>query len=135
MAVVREIMARVDLRSTRAEIGPDAEAMFDSPEREGKCPAPMGERDPQLWKALEDAAKNHRANRECGFRRHSDQPWQPEIRHAFLPDHVPGVNKNRGSEFFGFAPDGLQRRIIEVDGIEPAEMLVRVHMAANLRAS
>ena len=45
------------------------------------------------------------------------------------------MNKDRSAELFGGAPDGLKRGIIEIQRIEPAEMLIRVNVRADLRAA
>ena len=53
----------------------------------------MGEGNSQLWQPLKDATKNHRADGQGAFRRHTDQPWQPIFGHFFLAYHVPRVDK------------------------------------------
>ncbi len=101
----------------------------------GKRAAAVGESDAQFRETLEDAAENHRANRERSFSRHPDEPRQPVFRHAFLADHVPGMNEDGSVELFRRAPDGLKRSIIEIQGVDPAGVRICVHVRADLRAA
>ena len=109
--------------------------MLDAADGEWKRAAAVREGDAQLRKALEDAAENHRANRERSFGRHADEPRQPVFRHALLAKHVPWMNEDRSVELLGRAPDRLQRCVIEIQRIDAAEMLVRVDVGADLRAA
>ena len=109
--------------------------MFDSSDCEWKRAAAMGEGDAKFRKSLEDAAKNHRADRERRFGWHSDEPRQPVIRHALSAEHVPGVNEDRPAKLLGHTPDRLQRRIVQIQSVDATGVRVRVHVRANLRAA
>src|SRR4029077_15458836 len=91
--------------------------------------------DAQRRKPLEHASKNHRTNRERRFCWHGDQPRQPVFRHALATQHVPGMNKDRGIEFFSGAPDRLKRCVIEVQSIYASEMRIRINVRSDLRAT
>src|SRR5260370_8937749 len=106
--------------------------MFDSSDCEWKRAAAMGEGDAKFRKSLEDAAKNHRADRERRFGRHSDEPRQPVIRHALSAEHVPGVNEDRPAKLLDHTPDRLQRRILQLQVLESPADRFRVPMRANL---
>ena len=92
----------------------------------------MCKRDAQFRKAFEDAAEDHAADREAGFRRHSDQPRQPVFRHARLADHVPRMHEDRGVEFLRRLPDHVEPAIIQVPALWSVTMLVRIYMRADL---
>src|SRR6266446_3374665 len=92
----------------RNQIRADMKCVFDSSDREWERAAAMREGDAKFRKSLEHAAKNHRADRERRFGRHSDEPRQPVIRHALSAEHVPWVNEDRPAKLLGHTPDRLQ---------------------------
>ena len=49
--------------------------------------------------------------------------------------HVPWMNEHCRAELFGRAPDGLERRIVQIDTVDASGMRVRVHVRADLRAA
>src|SRR5436853_6281316 len=95
----------------------------------------MRESDPEFWKTLEDAAENHRTDRQRGLGRHADEPWQPVFRHALFAEHIPWMNEDRGAELFRRAPNRLKGSVVQVESVDAAEVRVRVHMRADLRAA
>ena len=88
--------------------------MLDAADREWKRAAAVGKSDAKIRKSLEDAAKDHRANRERSFGRHTNEPWQPIFRHPLFAEHVPGMNEDRRIELLGRGPDGLKGCIVEI---------------------
>ena len=88
--------------------------MLNAANREWERAAAMGKSHSQIREAFEDAAKDHRADRERGFGRHSNEPRQPVFRHPLFAEHVPGMNEDRRIKLLGRAPDGLKDCIVEV---------------------
>src|SRR5438552_8993898 len=108
---------------------------LDATDGEGKCAAAMSKPNTEFWESLEDAAENQRTNGKRRFSRHSDQPRQPIFRHALLAQHVPGMNKDRGVQFFSGAPHRLKKRIIEIQRVDAAGMRICIDMRSDLRAA
>src|SRR6266567_5162261 len=108
---------------------------LDTANGEGKCAPAMSKPDTEFWESLDDATENHGTNRNRRFSRHTDQPRQPIFRHAFLTEHVPGMNKDRCVQFFSGAPDRLKRRIIEIQSVDATGMRVRIDMRSDLRTA
>src|SRR4029077_19382787 len=95
----------------------------------------MSERNSKLGKAVEHAAKDHRADRQRSLGGAADKPRQPILRHTLFAKHVPGMNKDRSVEFFCRTPNRLKRSIIEVQRIDASRVRIRVHMRADLCAA
>src|SRR4029077_17387130 len=133
--VVSEITARTGAVFGRYNVRADMKRVIDPADSKWKRAAAVGERDTQSWEAFEDAAKNHRTDRERRLCRHGNQPGQPVFRHTIAAEHVPGMNKNRGLQFFGGVPNRLKRCIIEVQSIHASEIRIRVHVRPNLRTA
>src|SRR6478736_881436 len=109
--------------------------VIDASDGKWKRAAAVCKRDAQFRKSLEHASKNHGTNRERRFCRHANQPRQPVFRHALAAQHVPWMNKERGIEFFGGAPDRLKRCVIEVQSIYASEVRISIHVRSNLCAA
>src|ERR1700737_1220871 len=92
----------------------------------GEGTATMRKRYSQSWETLKYTAKNHGANGERCFGGHSDQPRHPQLRHAFLAHHVPGMNKNRGVQILSSFPNNIEGRMVEVTTIRTMAMIVRI---------
>src|SRR5438477_6498898 len=93
------------------------------------------ESDAQFRESLEDAAENHRTNGERSLSWHSDEPRQPIFWHAFLAEHVPGMNEDGSVELFRRAPNRLKRRIIEIQSIDASGVRICVHVRTDLCAA
>ena len=74
----------------------------------------MGESDSELWQALKYAAKNHGADGQRAFRRHTDQPWQPIFGHFFFAHHVPRVDEDGHIQVLTGFENGEKFRSVEV---------------------
>src|SRR5438045_3634675 len=112
-----EIVAWIRVVLRRNQIRSHMKRALDAANSERECAAAVSKRNTEFWKSLEDAAENQGTNRKRRFSRHTHQPWQPIFRHALLAEHVPGMNKDRGVQFFRGAPDRLKRRIIEIQSV------------------
>src|SRR6266571_6644149 len=108
---------------------------LDATDCSRKRSAAMSKADAEFWEPLKDAAENQGTNRKRGFGRHTDQPRQPIFLHALLAEHVPGMNKDRGVQFFSGAPHRLKRRIIEIQSIDATGMRICIDMRSDLRAA
>src|SRR5207248_1875189 len=107
--------------------------VLDAANCEWESAAAMSKGDAKFWEALEDAAEHHGANRQRSLSRHSNKPRQPVLRHALLSDHIPRMNKDRRTELFGRAPDRLERRVVQIQGIDASRMWVCVDVGSDLR--
>src|SRR5262249_5207239 len=109
--------------------------VIDAANGKWKRAAAVRKRDAQRGKPLQHAPKNHGTDCERRFCRHRDQPGQPVFRHTVAAEHVPGMNKDRGIEFFSGAPDRLKRCVIEVQSIYASELRIRINVRSDLRAA
>src|SRR4051812_47623058 len=100
-----EVAARVAVVVSCAQIRTNVKRVFNSANGEGNCTATMGKGNAKLRKSREDATEHHRTDGERRFRGHSDEPWQPILRHSLFAHHVPWMNENCGAELFGCAPN------------------------------
>src|SRR4029077_2800092 len=133
--VVSEITARTGAVFGRYNVRADMKRVIDPADSKWKRAAAVGERDTQSWEAFEDAAKNHRTNRQRRLCRHGDQPGQPVFRHTIAAEHVPGMNKDRSVKLLGGVPNRLKRCVIEVQRIYASELRICVHVRAYLSAT
>ena len=132
---MREVVSRVRLVVSRAQIWPHVEPVFDAADGERERAAAVSEGDTELRKPLEHTAEDHRADRERRLGWHTDEPGQPVFRHAFLSGHVPRMNEDGRAELLRGAPDRLQGRVVQVQSIDATEMRIGVDMRADLRAT
>src|SRR5215208_2752398 len=111
------------------------ECVIDAADGKGKRATAVRKRDAQGRKPLEHASKNHGTDRERRFCRHGDQPRQPVLWHTLATRHVPRMNKDRGIEFFGGAPDWLKRCVIKVQSVYSSEIWIRIDVRSDLGAT
>src|SRR4051812_34668945 len=110
------------------------ETMFNAPDSKRKCAPAVRESDAKFGKSLEDAAKNHRTNRERFFGRHTDEPRQPVFRHALFSEHVPWMHKDGSAELLGCTPDWLQRRVVQIQYVDATSMRIGINVRTDLHA-
>src|SRR5207245_11783152 len=97
-AWIRAVLHRDQVRS-------HMKRALDTANSERKCAAAVSECNAKRRKAVEHAAKNHRADGQRSLGGHTDEPGQPIFQHSLFAKHVPGNNKDSGEQFINSAPD------------------------------
>ena len=92
--------------------------MFDPPDREGERSAAVREGHAESRQPIQHAAQNQRADRKTRLGRHSHQPRQPVLLHAFLAEHFPRMNENRSVELRRCFQDRNHGRVVEVAAVD-----------------
>src|SRR5688572_22082198 len=72
--------------------------MFNTANGGRKRSTSMSEGNTKVWESFENTTKNHGANCQRCFSRHTNKPWQPIALHLFLSHHIPGMYKNGGTQ-------------------------------------
>ena len=113
-------VARAGRRGGGAEIRPHLVPLLDPAKRERERPAAVGERETQLGQTIQDTTEYHRADRQRRLGGHADEPRQPVLSHAVLPQHFPGVHEDRRVKRLCRLEDLEDRSVIEVGAVDVA---------------
>ncbi len=100
------------------QIRPAGVTVLEAADGVRKAATAVRKRDAQLRQFFQHAAKDHRADRQCGFRRHANQPGRPVFRHALAAEHFPGVHEDRGAQILCCGEHIEQRRFVEIQSVD-----------------
>src|SRR6266566_3970493 len=128
----RKVISWIRLVLRRNQIRPHVERVLDATDCEWERAAAVGEGYAKLWEPLKHAAEYHRANSERCLGRHADEPRQPVVRHSIFAEHVPRMNEDRRPKLLCRAPDGLERRIVQIQGVDATGVRIRIDVGADL---
>src|SRR5262249_25053335 len=113
-----QVMTRIFLVVDGAQVGPDAEALFDAADGPRKTAAAVSEAEAQVRQPFQNAAENQRANGQARFRRLAHQPGEPVVLHAVLAEHIPGVDENGRPELFRSLKNRKKTGMVQVPIID-----------------
>src|SRR5262249_10325311 len=95
------IVPGIDRVVDSCEVRADLKTMFYPSQREKEGAASMGKSYPEFGKFFENAREYHGTDRSGSFSRHAYQPGQPVFFHLLFTHHLPGMDKEGASDFFG----------------------------------
>src|SRR5580704_7920426 len=90
-------------------------SVFQPSQQKRKTSSAVREADPQRpWQLIECPTENHRDDSQLSLSRHADRPRHHVLRHARLPEHIPGMDEHSCSLVSAMMQERQNARIVQI---------------------